>query len=513
MGKISRTVSTKTTILILALITAFRILYLSLDQFDLFFDEAQYWIWSQNPALGYYSKPPMVAWMITLTTTIFGNSEWAVRLSSPILHMITAIAIYFASQELFKPGKRGTESIPFYCAITYITLPAVWVSSALVSTDPSLIMFWSLTILFFVKAIATNRMRWWILAGVAGGLGMLSKYNMLLVAVSIFLYLLSSKQHRKHLLSIRFWLAGVIAALIFTPNIIWNMQNSMVSFAHTEDNATGTGFGLHIPKMLEFVGAQFGVFGPILFATLLWVLCRSVTYFVKSAGKNNYQESYKLLILAVLPLFCMITAISFVSRAHANWAAPIYVPATMLVVAWLINNHHKNLVKISVALHISLAMIALAFPYLDRLPHVQFTGTKTAIEDGQLYIKDPFKRVRGWKDLGEGVTIAMQAYPDAKLLTDTRKVHAELLYYVHPHPFDAVKWNPTGRLADHFDLTTDINKSSAKNFLYITTSQTADKDKLNYFESAERVGNIEIKPYEDFATEYYVYYLVGFKGY
>src|ERR1700739_722054 len=69
-----------------AAITGLRLLWLALQPADLFPDEAQYWIWSQQLALGYYSKPPLVAWLIALTTGVLGDSEFAVRLAAPPLH-------------------------------------------------------------------------------------------------------------------------------------------------------------------------------------------------------------------------------------------------------------------------------------------------------------------------------------------------------------------------------------------------------------------------------------------
>src|ERR1700730_18281913 len=68
-----------------AAITGLRLLWLALQPADLFPDEAQYWVWSQQLAPGYYSKPPLLAWLIALTTGLFGDSEFAVRLSAPLL--------------------------------------------------------------------------------------------------------------------------------------------------------------------------------------------------------------------------------------------------------------------------------------------------------------------------------------------------------------------------------------------------------------------------------------------
>jgi hypothetical protein len=518
---IDRFYSVGGVVLLLVFITVLRIGYLSINNFDLFYDEAQYWFWSKNPALGYYSKPPMVAWFIALTTSVCGDGEFCVRLSSPILHLVTTFVVYFIAVELFPKQKESRRSIniPFYAAITYITLPAVSVSSALVSTDPSLIMYWALSMLFFIKATKTNQMRWWILLGISGGLGMLSKYNMLLFAVSAVLYLAFSKNNRKYFTSSGLWLTVTIATAIFLPNVVWNMQNNMVSFTHTEDNATGSGIGLYPLNMLGFIGAQFGVFGPILFGVLLWILFRKTkiaTSFKERKRNENKiidDDVFKLLILFILPLFGMITVISLLSRAHANWAAPIYISATLLVVGWLASHHRRRLLNASLSIHLSAALIMFVFPYLDKLHHVEFNGSRTYFENGDFYINDPLKRLYGWSELGRGVTMAMNAYPDAYLLTDQRKVHAELLYYVTPHPFDAVKWNPTAKLSDHFDLTTNINKINGKNFLFVTASATVAADMLTYFESAEKVGNVSIRPYEDYSKEYYIYYLQGFKGY
>ena len=51
-----------------------KIIAIYITEFDLFGDEAQYWIWSQNPYFGYYSKPPLLAWLIALVCFFFGNN-------------------------------------------------------------------------------------------------------------------------------------------------------------------------------------------------------------------------------------------------------------------------------------------------------------------------------------------------------------------------------------------------------------------------------------------------------
>ncbi|PIR39006.1 MAG: glycosyl transferase family 39 [Alphaproteobacteria bacterium CG11_big_fil_rev_8_21_14_0_20_39_49] len=483
-----------------AAITAYRIYYLSLEEFNLFFDEAQYWYWSQTFDWGYYSKPPMVAWLISLTTSICGDTEGCVRLASPLLHFITSVTIYCIARELYKDEKTA-----MFSGLAYATLPAVSVSSALISTDSPLLTFYALSLLFFIKAVRQNSYKHWITAGIMAGLGMMSKYNMLLFLLSAMLYMFLSPDNRKHLKGKGFWTACVIAGLIFLPNVIWNFNNGLVSFLHTKDNAQGGGFSLHFDNMFEFLGSQLGVFGPIFFGTLLFILFKVI--------KNcKADDATKLLLCFILPLLLVITAVSLLSRAHANWAAPIYVPATVLVCAYLLQNNRKKLIIASFAIHVFAAALLTNFYKLGNIPNVEISGRKTKIEDGKLFIKDPFKRVHGWEELGQGVIVLLDSYPSATVLTDSRKIHSELLYYARPRAYDAVKWNPTGNRGDHFEVTTDITDATTKDFLYITANDSADKMN-NYFESIERVGNVHIPLYNDFDIDFYFYYLKGFKGY
>ena len=113
----------------IAALTVARLVWLGATTANLYPDEAQYWFWSLHPALGYYSKPPLVAWVIALTTRAFGDSEFAIRLAAPLLHAIAAAFVYGIAARLYN---RRTG---FWSALAYITLPGVSLSAFLISTD------------------------------------------------------------------------------------------------------------------------------------------------------------------------------------------------------------------------------------------------------------------------------------------------------------------------------------------------------------------------------------------
>src|SRR5262245_19916590 len=67
-------------------VTVLRLVWLAGGTIDLYPDEAQYWIWAQHPAFGYFSKPPMVAWIIWATTALFGDGDLAVKAGAPLIY-------------------------------------------------------------------------------------------------------------------------------------------------------------------------------------------------------------------------------------------------------------------------------------------------------------------------------------------------------------------------------------------------------------------------------------------
>ena len=105
--------------------------------FNLYGDEAQYWLWSKELSFGYYSKPPLLSWLIRLITSVFGDSFLVLKTIPVILYCVTSYLIFIFSKNLF-----NNFSLAFCCALTFFLLPSVSLSSFLLSTDILLILFW-----------------------------------------------------------------------------------------------------------------------------------------------------------------------------------------------------------------------------------------------------------------------------------------------------------------------------------------------------------------------------------
>src|SRR5215471_6282655 len=242
-------------------ITALRVLWLLLQPADLYPDEAQYWFWAQHPALGYYSKPPLVAWLIALTTGLLGDTEFAIRLSAPLLHAGTAVFVYTIATRLYD------SRIGLWSALAYASLPGASISAFIISTDAPLLLFWAAALYFFIRAREDGGRVWWLAVGVACGLGLLAKFAMAYWIFSALGFVMLVQTERRHLWPLL--VAVGVALLLYSPNFWWNWSNGFVSYVHVKDNAGLDEPLPHAGAFFEFFGAQFAVFGPLSFAALL----------------------------------------------------------------------------------------------------------------------------------------------------------------------------------------------------------------------------------------------------
>ena len=389
-------------------------------------DEAQYWSWSQDLDWGYYTKPPMIAWLIGATTVVCGDAEWCARAGSPLLHAGTSLLCGLIGGRLFDP-RTG-----FWAGLLFLTLPAVSFSSAVISTDVPLLFFWALALYALLRVLDSRSPAWCIVLGIAIGLGLLSKYAMAYFVIGTVLACASFREHRWFLTSPYMFGASLPAGLLVIPNLAWNQAHGWATVAHVGQNANLGGTLFHPGEAAGFLGEQAGVFGPLLLAALAWRTVQLIR------GRADRREAW--LFCFCLPTLAIVTVQAFLSRANANWAATAYVSATIVVAGWAVNEGRLWLPKISVGLHAAAAlMLALFFLGLP--------GIEPPIKS------DPLRRMRAWPESAARVISALENHPDRILLTDDRKTMASLLYLLRDTPWKPVMWDYDGHPDHHYELT------------------------------------------------------------
>lgn len=469
---------------LLMIATTLRLLVLAHETYPLYGDEAQYWAWGQTLDWGYFSKPPLVSWLIRATTFLIGDREFGVRVLSPILHGVTAYLLYLTGTRLYD------RKIGFWSALVYVLLPAVSVSSLLMTTDVPLLFFWALGLACFAAALDTDSWRAWAGVGIAIGLGMLSKYAMALFVLGAALYVLTVR--RDLLTNRRLWASFALGVVIYLPNAVWNWQHGLATFKHTAANADLGGSLFHFHAFVEFVGSQFGVFGPVLFAVLLGVMVRPL-------WRPWIDRTSWFLLAFALPPLVMAFGVALLSRAHANWAAPAYVSASLLVTVWLERSRIRHWFLIgSLVLHLVAAAVIYNYGELARLTGIELTSKN-----------DPFTRLKGGRELGRAISELLVQRGLPPVMTEDRMVFATLAFYMHPRPLQ-IEYNWKPYPGDEFEMTTSPKQAGDADILFVTTDEHSKA--LEHFDKVEPLATITLPVHRDRMLRYYVFDIRGYRG-
>lgn len=430
----------------LALIVCIRLIALCLADGDLGPDEVQYWYWSRDPDFGYFSKPPMIAWIIAATTGLFGNGEWAVRLAAPLLHAGTASILYLLARRAFD------ERVALLAGLGWLTLPGASVSSFLMTTDAPLLLFWSggLYFLFRITEARGIAVRDFIAMGAMIGLGLLSKYAMLYFPVALAVAILVSPQARRAVLRPALLASFAVALAIFSPNIAWNAAHDFQTVAHTAANANWDASLFKPGQLAAFLGAQFAVFGLIAFGALVMIMVRWPAF---SDGEARARLT-TLLVFTATPLLIVSTQ-ALISRAHANWAAAAYPAGIVLISAALCAAGRQRILFASLAVNSAIALFVVVavtnFQLLDRI------GASGAVAE-----------LRGWREMTTQIAAAANKDDYDAILFDDRSMIGEMLYYQRAEDFEIAALDPNAGVHHHYEAFIPFDPRAHRRSLFVS---------------------------------------------
>lgn len=429
---------------IIGTITLVRIAVLIATPLQLYPDEAQYWWWAQAPDWGYFSKPPLIAWIIWLTTRL-SDAEWAIRLSSPLLHAAATLLV-------FQIGRRAYDSrVGFWSALAYITLPGISYSSGLISTDVPLLFCWAAALYAFLRALDFDTWRWPALCGVALGFGLLAKYAMLYFLLGAIIAAAANIAARSLVFSPRGVLILGIGFLILSPNLIWNAAHGWPTLTHTEANANWSHARYDLRNMIAFILSQFGVIGPL---TMVGWLGGMLTL----GRSEEHADTGVILTCFSVPILLLTIIQSFISDANANWAATAYIGAIPLAVATLLRRWRSRLLWLSLALGMA-AMIGL------------WAGELSPALADRAGFGNALKRQEGWRELGAAVIAESRAGSYDAIVVANRSVLAELLYYSRPRSAPVRAWDRATVPRDHFQMTIPLSAGTQHMLLVISPDE------------------------------------------
>tara|TARA_R110002049_G_scaffold13509_2_gene58411 strand:- start:54360 stop:56951 length:2592 start_codon:yes stop_codon:yes gene_type:complete len=297
--------------------------FLYLGSTELIPDEAYYWNYQEHLSLGYLDHPPMVAWLIWLGTSVFGDNEFGVRMFSYLCGIATLYFIYQLSSLLFD------KTSAYISLLLTSTIPFTVATGFLATTDALQVTLWAACLYFIARTVLKNCSASWISLGICIGLGMLSRYSMALIALSIVIFLCVNAPSRRWWKHPILYVAGITSLILFLPTIYWNAQNEWSSFLFqtTRRLNRSTEFSTHylLLHLIILLSPLILLFIINLFKHLTSLLTESISQLSEIQACRQFFIIFTLVPLSVYVYF------SFTHYPRFHWTAPIWLIAIPLM--------------------------------------------------------------------------------------------------------------------------------------------------------------------------------------
>lgn len=418
-------------VLLIGALTVFRLWYvLAGCPFDLAPDEAHYWDWSRHPDWSYYSKGPLVAWLIRASCAVCGDTPLGVRLPAVLCGALLSAGLYVLASRT-----TGRESLGLAAVAASLTLPAFHAGGVLMTIDAPFACLWTWALVAGHKAAVLGN-RWaWLAVGLLVALGTLAKFTMLLFPVCLGLYLLADRERLR-----RSW-PGLLAVAAFAlaamlPVLEWNARNGWVTFRHVGGQAGVTVESAGPLGLVRFVGEQFGLLGGV------WLVA-----WLAAVRRPAGDPARAWLWWMSVPVVAGFAVVSLRTRVQPNWPLVGYLAGLVLAVDWCAaafrspspTVRRATAGGLAVGSLLGVGMSAfLLYPVPFRPALLTIAGPPTARQPLPIRRFDPTCRLHGWREVAavaDGVCEEVRKEGCEPVLAGSNwTIPGELAFYGRGHP-------------------------------------------------------------------------------
>lgn len=475
---------------VLAGVFVLRVGYLFINGLDLIGDESYYWDWSRRPDWCYYSKPPMVAWLIAVFTGLGGDDTAVVRLPAVVLGTVFLGYLYATASAFYAP-KAGALAVLLILAMPFNVL-----ANFVMTIDPPLYCFWMMSLYYLHSALFDRHKSAWFWAGVATGAALLSKQAALLIPLMLVIFLLIDKQ--RHALLKREFLLYLLPVLVcLVPIIVWNQQHDWVMFGHSKGHfgiKDAVTLGTRLEQAGTFVLYQLLLASPVMFIVILVMTCKAGIRFTRL----SQEEQFLMLMGPVLLLGILI--LGLVQKVQGNWSMPFYFSALVLLSGqWLAGAWRKSL-KIGLVLGYLMVALTYALPVLIQTFNLHNTPV------------DPTYRFRHWQELAASIaSVRQKSLPDTEgtfvIALGHRFLASQLGFYLPDHPY-VYRFEASGLVVSQYEVWGWPEDLVGKNAFIVAEQQQAEipAQLTAAFEHVHEVGTVA-NPMNPLPNEHNGYHL------
>jgi hypothetical protein len=278
-------------------------------------DELYFRVLGQHPAWGYIDQPPGTPLLTRLSTAIFGDSVWGLRVPALLCAVATAFLVALIAREA--GGGWAAQAIAA-CAATGTFVLAFGHIFITASVDT---VVWLLAILFAFRALLRDQPRWWLAVGATVGAGLYNKHLIILLLLALAGGVLLVGP-RRVLGSPWLWAGVALAVVIGSPNLIYQVSHDFpqLTMAQTlrEDKGRDS-MVLLLPFQLIAIGLPLV---PIMIAGIVKLFRDRALRPVRAFPVAYFLLIVVLFFIAGQPYYTMgvVLALHAVgSVATANW--------------------------------------------------------------------------------------------------------------------------------------------------------------------------------------------------
>ena len=455
--------------------------------YDLHRDEFLHLDQGDHPALGYVSVPPITSWT-SMIIKAFGGSEFWIRFFPAFFGTVTMIFIWKTVRIL----KGGT----FACilAATGFLASAMLRVNMLYQPTSFDVLSWTAMLYFLVRYFDSNSPRYLYLTAVIFAFGMLNKYNIAFLAIGLtvsFILTQRSVFKSKHA-----YIATLLALIIISPNIYWQLKNGLPVIWHMNELARTQ---LVNVSRVDFLKEQLLYFIGSLFVIVAGLY--SLMFYSRFA-------KFRFIPVAIAVTMCLFVML----RAKGYYAIGIYPILLAFGATYIgIKVSGKNLYVKSVICAIP---IVLFIPFIDIAMPVRSAGTIAAKndkyrkfgllrwEDGQEHLlPQDYADMLGWRELADITDAAMSDLDGHVLvLCDNYGQAGAINHYSRQKYINAVSlnadyinWFPLEKQIEHIILVQEADDDDPQR-----------NDERDLFEEIYKAGSISNELAREYGTSVYV---------
>jgi Dolichyl-phosphate-mannose-protein mannosyltransferase len=471
-------------------------------------DESYYWTYSQHLQWNYFDHPPLVAiWIRFFTANLFLQQTFFIRLGSLVGCAISSYFIYktIASIHSEKSAYVGVflYNTSFYACIT---------TGVLITPDTPQMVFWTCAMYMATKIIADDtKWKYWLLFGAAVGLSIMSKIHAIFLWQGMLAYALV--YNRSWFAKPAFYISGLLTLLIFSPIIIWNINNDFITYQFHSARVT-----VDASASLHWFGLLKEIIGQLVINNPFNIICIIIFFRQKSSLEPNEKSALILFKLTSLPLLIIIFCIALFRSSLPHWSGPAYItliPIAAIGLAQL--NVKKYYAFFKASLAYSLIFILLINVGVNFYPSTYGSKNEADLGKGDISL-DSY----GWKEAGKQFA-EFYNEKEAHKPTENRPplvcnnwwgAHEEY-FFARPLGIKMIGLGSINELHNYAwknKITLPVTKmDTAYCIVHSDEYYDAKKTYYKYYSSIDSITTIKILRIKKPAHNFYVYQLTGYK--